>query len=140
MSVELLAHALTLLKKQGQNLASTALWLQHDNTCREFKNAHGVRWMASQVGCKNLDRITAAFLRTGHTHEDVDQCFGMLSKWLLKCRDLQDPLDVKKAISQFLSQAKMPFEGERHCIFLNSPRDWTLGFASSFWEPKGNNL
>lgn len=126
MSVELLAHALSLLQRQGQNLATTALWLQHDNTCREFKNANGVRWQAAQVVSKNIDRITAAYLRSGHTHEDIDQCFGSLSKWLLRCRDLQDPMDVQNAIMAFLSQAKMPYEGEQHCVFINSPRDWML--------------
>ena len=126
MSVELLAHALTLLQRQGQNLATTSLWLQHDNTCREFKNAHGVRWQCAQVVSKNIYRCTSAFLRSGHTHEDIDQVFGSVSKWLLKCRDLQDPTDVRAAILSFLSQAKMPFEGERHCVFINSPRDWIL--------------
>lgn len=127
MSCELLAHCLTLLERQGQCLSTTQLFLQHDNTCREFKNNHGVRWMIGQVFSKNIDRIQASYLRSGHTHGDVDQCFGQLSKYLLKCRDLQTPDDVKTAITGFLSQCKMPFEGERHCVFLNEPRDWYLG-------------
>lgn len=127
MSCELLAHCLTLLERQGQCLSTTQLFLQHDNTCREFKNNHGVRFMIGQVFSKNIDRIQASYLRSGHTHEDIDQCFGQLSKYLLKCRDLQSPDDVKAAITGFLSQCKMPFEGERHCVFLNEPRDWYLG-------------
>lgn len=75
----------------------------------------------------NLDRISSCFLRSGHTHEDVDQLFGTLSKHLLKYKDLQDGQDVLKCIEAFLSNAKMPFEGERHCVFLNNPRDWTFG-------------
>ena len=129
MSCELLSHCLTLLERQGQCLSTTQLFLQHDNTCREFKNNHGVRWMISQVFSKNIDRIQANYLRSGHTHEDVDQCFGQLSKYLLKCRDLQNADDVKAAITGFLSQCKMPFEGERHCVFVNDPRDWTLDCA-----------
>ena len=126
LSVELLAHALTLLKRQGQNLASTQLFLQHDNTCREFKNVHGMRFCAAQVYSKNLDRISCNYMRSGHTHEDIDQRFGSLSKHMLKYRDLQTPQDVKNAIMSWLSAAKMPFEGERHCVFLNNPRDWSL--------------
>lgn len=128
MSCELLSRCMTILKNQGQNLSTTQLCLQHDNTCREFKNNHGARWCCSQVFCKNIDRIEASFLRTGHTHEDVDQCFGALSRWLLKCRDLQTPEDVRSAITGFLSQAKMPYEGQRYCEFLDDPRDWLLPF------------
>ena len=39
---------------------------------------------------KNLDRIQATFLRSGHTHEDVDATFSQLSRHLLKCRDHPD--------------------------------------------------
>ena len=85
--------------------------------------------MIGQMFSKNIDRIQANYLRSGHTHEDVDQCFGQLSKYLLKCRDLQNADDVKAAITGFLSQCKMPFEGERRCVFLNDPRDWTLDCA-----------
>ena len=128
MSCELLSYCLTLLARQGQCLANTQLYLQHDNTCREFKNNHGLRWMTGQVFGKNIDKIQATYLRSGHTHEDVDATFSQLSKHLIKCRDLQTPADVKESITAFLSQAKMPFEGERHCVFLNDPRDWTLSF------------
>lgn len=49
MAVELLSHVLTLLERQGQCLATTQLYLQHDNTCREFKNNGGLRWMTGQA-------------------------------------------------------------------------------------------
>ena len=126
-SCEMLSHVLTLLERQGQCLANAQLYLQHDNTCREFKNNIGLRWCCSQVFGHNLDRVCCSFLRSGHTHEDVDQVFSQLSKSLLKCRDLQTPEDIQQAIASFLSQAKMPYEGERHCVFLNEPRDWTPG-------------
>ena len=125
-SIELLAHVLTILERQGQHLPSTTLWLQHDNTCREFKNTHGLRWACAQVASKNLSAISCGYLRTGHTHEDVDATFGNLTKHMLKCRKLQTPNDVKLMIEDFLRNAKMPFEGERHVVLMDNVRDWTL--------------
>ena len=49
-SVELLSFALTLLQRKGICLAATHVCLQHDNTCREFKNNNGLRWCCSQDG------------------------------------------------------------------------------------------
>ena len=68
MSCELLSRCLTIVKNQGQNLSTTQLCLQHDNTCREFKNNNGARWCCSQVFSKNIDPIEASYLRSGHTH------------------------------------------------------------------------
>ena len=49
-SAELLACAFTILQKKGLNLAMTDVYLQHDNTCREFKNNNGLRFVRSQAG------------------------------------------------------------------------------------------
>lgn len=68
--------------------------------------------------------ITCQYLRTGHTHEDVDQLFGTLSKYMLKVRDLQCPADLVKAITDFLVNAKMPFEAERYVVTMDDMRDW----------------
>lgn len=125
-SIELLSHGLTLLQRQGQDLPTTDLYLQHDNCCREFKNNSGLRWAASQVSGANLRSICCSYLRTGHTHEDVDQIFGTLSKFMLKQRKLQTPGDVQAMIEAFLKDAKLPFECERHCVVMNDVRDWSL--------------
>lgn len=126
-SVELLSCALTLLEKRGLNLAAADVFLQHDNTCREFKNNNGLRWGCSQVSCKNIKTLTCSYLRTGHTHEDIDQTFGALSSYLNRVRRLQTPEDVVQTIKQFCAKRKFPFESEQHVFAMEAVREWTLG-------------
>ena len=127
-SIELVCAVLSLLKRQGQHLPSTTLFLQHDNCCREFKKKNSsLRWAASQVSSKNFAAIHCSYLRAGHTHEDVDGVFGNLTKYMVKQRNLQCPEDVREMILAFLRETKMPFEGERHCLIMDSVRDWRLG-------------
>ena len=123
-STEMLSFVLTRLQRQGLHLPSTHLVLQHDNTCREFKNHNGLRWCISQVSGGNLASTTCQFLRTGHTHEDIDQQFGRLGKWMQKFRDIQTPSEVADVIRQYLAVAKLPFEHERLVVQMDRVRDW----------------
>lgn len=43
---------------------------------------------------------------------------------MLKVRDLQCPADLVKAITDFLVNAKMPFEAERYVVTMDDMRDW----------------
>ena len=99
-SVELLAHMVSFLQNKGLRLSQMHLHLQHDNTCREFKNHTGLTWCASQISAKNF----ASVIRAGHTHEDIDQLFSRMSKFLHKVPVLQTPNDVCSTIKAFLEQ------------------------------------
>lgn len=123
-SIEILAAMLTRLRDKGLPLSQMHVHLQHDNTSREFKNNGGLRWAASQVSSKNLLSVTCSYLRTGHTHEDIDQVFSRLSKHLGRVRDLQDPNDVCATIEDFLQRAHMPFEGDRVVVRMDNVRNW----------------
>lgn len=133
-SVEILAHMLSRLKAKGLPLSRMRVVLQHDNTCREFKNATGLRWGASQVAGKNVASMTHRYLRCGHTHEDIDQIFSRLARHLRKVRDMQTPQDVCKVIEDFLQTAHFPFEKDRCVVQMDSVRDWFLEdlFSSVF--------
>ena len=41
-----------------------------------------------------MDTLTLAFLRVGHSHEDIDQFLGMLTTILNGNPSLEDPSDV----------------------------------------------
>ena len=47
----------------------------------------------------------------------------------MKERLLLTPEDVKDALERFCLEAKLPYEKERHVVFLDDVRDWTLGLA-----------
>ena len=56
--------------------------LQQDNCYREGKNQYVLSMMVLLV-ILGVFRVTSmGFLRTGHSHEDLDQCFGQLARLL----------------------------------------------------------
>ena len=123
---EIISHALTILEKQGQCLPQSSITVQYDNTPREWKNNGGIRYCCSRVSSRRVNAITCQFLRSGHTHEDIDACFSQLARFMVKQRHLLTPNDVKGALENFCSIVKLPFEQERHVVFLDDVRDWTF--------------
>ena len=55
------------------------LYLQFDN-CSDNKNKTTVAFLALLQECKVFDRIEFSFLLVGHTHEDIDQMFSVISR------------------------------------------------------------
>ena len=126
-SIELLSHTLTVLKRLGAHLPSLHINIQSDNTCRECKNSMLMRWMTSLVASQAVQSMSLGCLRSGHSHEDIDQHFGRLSQWLNRWKVLQTPDDTVACIRAFLDQAKF-FEKDRYVVALNRTRDWRLGW------------
>lgn len=69
-------------------------------------------------------------LRSGHSHEDVDQVFGSLSLFLIKHgRVLQTPSAFKDLIERFCNPADRPFEAQRSVTLMDQHRPWNLHLA-----------
>ena len=86
-SLETICHALHLLETRHKvHLPGCSLSIQADNTCRELKNNPVFRWAALQTSAGNLRSASVRFLRSGHSHEDVDQIFGRLSRHYAKLK------------------------------------------------------
>lgn len=131
--VEILAHLLTRLKAAGINLARLHLHIQADNTTRELKNCTTLRFLSSLVSAGVLKGATLAHLRSGHSHEDLDQIFGSLALYLVKhSRQAETPSDFIEIIQRFADGAQRPFEKLRCVVHLDQHRDWCLG---SFHSP-----
>jgi len=67
-----------------------------------------------------------AALRSGHSHEDIDQAFGRLAGWLHKKPFAQCPSDFVTLINEWLADAEFPHEPFRTSYEMNRVRDWTL--------------
>lgn len=66
-------------------------------------------------------------LRSGHSHEDLDQVFGDLSKFISrKGRNAVHPGDFVQIVEQWLVDVKRPFETKRYSILFDSCHDWFL--------------
>ena len=55
-----------------------------------------------------------AALRSGHSHEDIDQCFGRLASWMQKKPYALEPSDFVPLINDFLKESDFPL----------SPTEW----------------
>lgn len=81
------------------------LWLQSDNTVKELRNQYGSRTLSSMVQCGIFSSSCMAHLRVGHTHEDVDGLFSLVTSALksTSSSNLQTPRDLQRVVDQKLS-------------------------------------
>ena len=129
--VELISHALTILQKKV-DLRKCAVTIQCDNTPRELKNNPMCKYLSYLV-CNNILFASAlSSLRTGHSHEDIDQVFGQLAKHLAtKCRSANTPADFQVAIQHWMSTSfHRPYEPGKYCVHLDQTRNWILGWLA----------
>lgn len=105
---------LTLLDLEQRNKLPTInpiLYLQLDN-CKENKNRVLFGFLAHLVDRGVFEQVQVGFLMVGHTHEDIDQFFSVISSWLKKwetiCADIEQ---LKQEIENaFLSKKRSPPE------------------------------
>ena len=123
-SIEMLCHSLTKLSHSGVKLEESRINLQCDNTSRELKNNVCMRWAASLVSAGVLGSFTLSALRSGHSHEDIDQFHGSLAKFLVRCRIVETSQEYVDKIHSWLQSVPRPFEAERACVKIDQTRDW----------------
>ena len=124
---QVLAHILTRLKETGPGLDPRKIHLRinMDNTCRENKNQKVMRFGAWLVATRRVDELTFSFLRTGHTHELIDQWLGRMCKHIWHRAEIHTPLDFVTAIGQFALASAGPYEKFGDAFKVDQIRDWS---------------
>lgn len=126
-SCEILARSLHELAQSGVDLSACRVTLQADNTSREIKNGILMRYMAALVSDSVIGSGRLSFLRTGHSHEDIDQLFGRVASWVkVKVRAALTSQDFVLGLKEFCQQLDRPHEPKRLVIKLDRTRDWLL--------------
>ena len=97
--VEILRQTLVKLQEQGKLPHNDpVLYLQMDN-CSENKNKTLFAFLADLVSKNVFNEVHVGFLMVGHTHEDIDQFFSIISSWLRKVQTIcPDPQSLSEAI------------------------------------------
>ena len=67
---------------QQRSYFPSKLFIQLDNTCRENKNQFVLTFLAVVVQLGLFKEVQVGFLMVGHTHEDIDQLFSCVSRYL----------------------------------------------------------
>ena len=128
LHVDLFYHALHRLAEVGHDFRSAEVVLQTDNTCRESKNSTMLRAMALAVGSHRMRRCELRNLMAGHSHEDVDQWFSVITSDIQAAPELHTPEDFENLMRKHLAKPEnRPFEVDvREAFIVNSVRDWSL--------------
>ena len=126
----------TLMKmseEKGKQLPPT-LFLQLDNTCRQNKSQHVKVFLAHLVEAGVFDRIVVSYLPVGHTHEDIDQCYGRMSIYLRK-HDALDLAGLAHCISQSQNVGTRMQPQVEHLENFANVSDYMLPFyVHSRWD------
>ena len=139
-SCEVLAHTLHTLAESGVDISACRVVCQADNTCREVKNGIVMRMMAALTSDGIIGEGQLSFLRTGHSHEDVDQLFGRIADYVkTHLRSAQSSSDVVECLESFVKQVDRPFERKRFVVKLDATRNWSSCLCLSaqlffFWS------
>ena len=126
--IEILAHSMTLAQRQGAQLDQLCYVVQCDNTPRECKNNYMLKYLCYIVANGVCKSASLRSLRSGHSHEDVDQEFGNLARFMSTRVRLASTLtDFRDAIHCWQTSAmKRPHESEHHAVLLDQTRSWRL--------------
>ena len=104
--VEVLARCLDrILSSKSLTAAPPHLWVQADNAGGENKNVNLMRFLSILVDRAVFRSAVLSFLQVGHTHEDIDGIFGMMSKGIQQLVEWDSP--------QQMSECLGPISGER---------------------------
>ncbi len=96
----------TLEKIVGTKPLSNNLLLQMDNYVKDNKNQHLLAFLSLLTTRDVFDEMKfMGFLVIGHTHEDIDGCFGYLSKKLRK----QNNYILADLMRAFMVSQEQPF-------------------------------
>ena len=115
----ILSKVAALARVKGRKFPSH-LVIQADNTTGQTKNHFVASFMAQLVGLRKMSTATLNFLMVGHTHEDVDQIFAIVTEMVVRRHRWETPAEFERALD----------EGIRSKIEDRSQVFWVEGLRS----------
>ncbi|CAK9077854.1 unnamed protein product [Durusdinium trenchii] len=97
--IELLVRGLQVLYDSSPAQLPAGLHIQQDNCAREGKNRYVAALGIMLVALGIFRYCSLGFLRKAHSHEDVDQVFGQISR-LLRGKCFNSPEELIKLLNQ----------------------------------------
>jgi len=116
-----------ICQRRGRGVP-TRLVVCGDNTVRELKNQINLTYISALVSKRKMRLSALAFLRKSHTHDRLDQIFGILARRIASEDRLMDPSDTIRIITTELSRPGLRSwignSTELHVQKLDAVRDW----------------
>lgn len=93
---------------------------------RELKNQKCMRYMAWLTGSYRMRLAALCFLRKSHTHDIIDQLFGIIARRIASTDSLLTPEDVIATITRELSRRSIQdwYTCTLHVAKLDAVRNW----------------
>ena len=117
------------------------LVIQSDNTVAQAKNQYAALFLAVLVSRGLFLSVDLMFLVVGHTHEDIDQFFGIIVALILQLASFQTPAELMRYLLERLT-AKFAAKNEMlHGTALTAIRDfqkWLAPLNRTLWHAFGN--
>ena len=105
-----------------------------DNTVRELKNQHNLKYLAQLLSRRKMRLCALHFLRKSHTHDLIDQVWGVLSRRISRTDSLLTASDVVDTLQQELERpgvrSWIGATTEVHVEKLNCVRNWKDNWRS----------
>ncbi len=92
-----------MCKVQGRKFP-VQLAVQADNSTGQTKNQFVTAFCAYVVGQEKVSTAVMNFLTVGHTHEDVELWFGIITELLVRRRLWETPDEFARLLTQELSK------------------------------------
>ena len=134
--IECIARTLEDVKRiaetTGRSMPST-VFVCSDNTPREAKNQYMLSYLVALTS-KNLCRCTCLLnLRKSHSHDQVDQLWGILARRISSCDSLKSPQSVISTLESELARPGLKswivLQTATSVCKIDSVRNWKSHFA-----------
>lgn len=123
---EILCHLLTRLGRSIR-LQDHYIHIVSDNTSRECKNNTTLRMLSALTTHGVIMGGSLRNLRSGHSHEDIDQLFGNAALFVVRhAKQVETPDQFVGVLQKFCATAHRPYEKERLVVKLDQHRNWIL--------------
>ena len=93
----------------------SSLVIMGDNTVRELKNQYCTSYLGALLSKRKLRLCAAFFLRKSHTHDRIDQMWGVLSRRIASTDTILNDSDTCKTIELELSRVGVRQWLGSHC-------------------------
>ena len=126
-TAELLSYMMTKCVSLSINWSNCFLHMEADNCAKEIKNQTCLRLLAALIGQYKLAGSQLSFLSSGHSHEDVDAHFAVVSSYLESHRELWTVDDFQQCLQDLFNDPKVrQHEGSREVVVFDQYRDWSF--------------
>ena len=136
-------HHVRRICQQRQIPFPRHLVIQSDNTVSQAKNQYVAIFLAVLVSRRLFLSVNLMFLVVGHTHEDIDQLFGVIVSLILLLNSFQT---IAELMRYLLEKLRAKFAAKQEVITqtsLTAVRDfikWCEPLERSVWNCWGNRL